>query len=97
MFIDVFVVPYLKNMPEKFKQFITKKIQFQNCPKPMNNLSSFIKTGKDKVKKGNYANVMYKINCLAYEFSYVRQNQKKAEHSYKRTQRLFGTHVVYGF
>ena len=63
-------------MPEKFKT-ITKKIQFQNCPKSMNNLSSFIKTGKDKIKKGNYANVMYKINCLAYESSYVRQTKRK--------------------
>ena len=43
----------------------------------MNNLNRFIKTGKDKVKKDELSNVVYKINCKDCNYSYVGQTKRK--------------------
>ena len=43
----------------------------------MNNLNRFIKTGKDKIKKEELANVVYQINCKDCDHSYVGQTKRK--------------------
>jgi len=65
----------------------TKKFDFNIAHKPMNcmNTTGFIKTGKDKIKKEDHSNVMYKINCLDCKYSYVAQTKKKLKTAFKRT------------
>ena len=43
----------------------------------MNNLNSFIKTGKDKIKKDELSNVVYQINCKDCDYSHVGQTKRK--------------------
>ena len=43
----------------------------------MNSISTFIKTGKDKIKKEDHSNVVYKINCQDCNYSYVGQIKRK--------------------
>ncbi|KYN19992.1 hypothetical protein ALC57_07763 [Trachymyrmex cornetzi] len=50
---------------------------FKIAYKPMNKLNSIIKTGKDKFNKMELCNVVYKINCLSCESSYVGQTKRK--------------------
>ena len=45
--------------------------------KPMNSMSTFIKTDKDKIKKEDLSNVVYKVNCQDCNYSYVGQTNKK--------------------
>ncbi|KYQ50018.1 hypothetical protein ALC60_10894, partial [Trachymyrmex zeteki] len=40
-------------------------------------LNCFIKTGKDKIKKEEKSNVVYKINCSNCKASYVGQTKRK--------------------
>ena len=40
-------------------------------------MSTFIKTGKDKIKKEDYSNVVYKINCPDCNHSYVGKTKRK--------------------
>ena len=53
------------------------KFQFELVYKPMNNLNSFIKTGKDKIKKDELLNVVYQINYKDCDYSYVGQTKRK--------------------
>ena len=43
----------------------------------MNYMNNFIKTGKDKIKKEEHSNVVYKINCHDCNYSYVGQTKRK--------------------
>ena len=38
----------------------------------MNSMSTVIKTGKNKIKKEEHSNVVYKVNCKDCNHSYVR-------------------------
>jgi len=40
-------------------------------------MNIFIKTEKDKIKKQDHSNVVYKINCLNCNYSYVGQTKRK--------------------
>ena len=50
---------------------------FNIAYKPMNKLNTFIKTGKDSLPKDDQCGVVYKINCLNCESSYVGQTKRK--------------------
>ena len=52
-----FTIPNFKKMSEKFK-FLTSKFDFNIAYKPMNSMSTFIKTGKDRIKKEDLSNVV---------------------------------------
>ena len=71
-----FTIPYLNRTSEKFKSTLNK-FQFDFVYKPMNNLNRFIKTGKDKIKKGELSNVVYQINCKDCDYLYVGQTKRK--------------------
>ncbi|KYN18105.1 hypothetical protein ALC57_09615 [Trachymyrmex cornetzi] len=77
-----FTIPYLNNISEKF-QSISQKFDFNIAYKPMNCLNKFIKTGKDKIKKYNHSNMVYKINCLDCNESYVGQTKRKLNTEHK--------------
>ncbi|KYN15594.1 hypothetical protein ALC57_12179 [Trachymyrmex cornetzi] len=59
-FNNYFTIPYVKNISEKFIS-IANKINHKVAYKPMNNLTSVIKLGKDKLHKMEFSNVVYKI------------------------------------
>ena len=71
-----FSIPYLQGVSEKFNGALNK-YKFQLVHKPMNNLSKFIKTGKDRVKKDERSNIVYKIECKDCDYSYVGQTKRK--------------------
>ena len=73
-FLKYFTIPYFNKISENFKS-ITKKFDFNIAHKSMNCMNIFIKTGKDKIKKKDHSNVVYKINCLDY--LYVRQIKRE--------------------
>jgi len=43
----------------------------------MNCMNNFIKTGKDKIKKEEHSNIVYKINYHDCNYSYVGQTKRK--------------------
>ena len=43
----------------------------------MNKMNTFIKTGKDPLLKDDHCGIVYKINCLNCESSYVGQTKRK--------------------
>ena len=65
-----FIILYLSKVSEKFKKL--SHIQgFNNAYKPINKMNRFIKTGKDRLCKEDHCGMVYKINCLDCESSYV--------------------------
>ena len=70
-----FIIPYFNKISKKFKS-ITKKFDFNIAYKPMNCMNIFIETGKDKIKKEDHSNVIYKINCHDCNYFYVGCRQK---------------------
>ncbi|KAG5317259.1 MOS1T transposase, partial [Pseudoatta argentina] len=71
-----FMIPYLSKVSEKFKK-LSHIHGFNIANKPMNKLNTFIKTGKDPLLKDDHCGVVYKINCLNCESSYVCQTKRK--------------------
>ena len=71
-----FTIPYLSKVSEKFKK-LSHIHGFNIAYKPMNKLNTFIKTGKDPLLKDDHCGVVYKINCLNCESSYVGQTKRK--------------------
>jgi len=45
--------------------------------KSINKLNRFIKTGKDRLCKEDHCSMVYKINCLDWESSYIGQTKRK--------------------
>ncbi|KYN21863.1 hypothetical protein ALC57_05757 [Trachymyrmex cornetzi] len=71
-----FTVPFFKKISEKFIPIINK-FNFNIAYRPINRLSSIIKTGKDIIKKEDQSNVVYKINCQDCESTYIGQTKRK--------------------
>jgi len=77
-----FIIPYFNKISEKFKS-IAQKFYFNIVHKPMNCLNILIKTGKDKIKKEDHSNVVYKINCLDCNYS-CKIDKKETEDAFKK-------------
>ncbi|KYM95315.1 hypothetical protein ALC62_14037, partial [Cyphomyrmex costatus] len=73
---NYFIVPYHKDVSEKFKNIINNS-KINIVYKPTNNLGGIIKTGKDKLNKFDNTNVVYKINCKDCDMSYVGQTKRR--------------------
>jgi len=74
----LFTILYYNGISEKFKR-LSYKFDLNIAYKSINKLNKFIKTGKDILKKENESNVIYKINCIDYDLSYVGQIKRKLE------------------
>ncbi|KYN10397.1 hypothetical protein ALC57_17468 [Trachymyrmex cornetzi] len=72
----IFVVPYVNNLSENFKK-IAHNNGFIITYKPMNKLNRFIKTGKDILNKDEQCELVYKINYLNCDSSYVGMPKRK--------------------
>jgi len=56
--------------------------------KSMNCMNTYIKTDKDKIKKEDYLNVVYTINCHDCNYSYVGQTKRKLKARLKEHNRF---------
>jgi len=69
-----FVVPYINNIADKFikrfKNISNFKLSFYGT---INKLNKFIKVHKDPLLILSHLNVVYKVNCLHCDASYVEQ------------------------
>ncbi|KAG5320516.1 POL2 protein, partial [Pseudoatta argentina] len=75
---------FIRDLRNKVERHIASCIQklshvhgFNIAYKPMNKMNTFIKTGKDSLPKDDQCGVVYKINCLNCESSYVSQTKRK--------------------
>ncbi|KYN08288.1 hypothetical protein ALC62_00718, partial [Cyphomyrmex costatus] len=71
-----FSVPYHNNVSEKFKKIFGVDSEIKIAYKPINSLNQIIKLGKDKLDKFDNTNVVYKIDCLNCDRSYVGQTKR---------------------
>ncbi|EFN65835.1 hypothetical protein EAG_05269, partial [Camponotus floridanus] len=72
--ISYFNVPYINNISdcESFRLCV-RDLDVKLSYTGINNLCRFIKVGKDKVEKDSRSNIVYKINCMNCDASYVGQ------------------------
>ncbi|KYQ52671.1 hypothetical protein ALC60_08203 [Trachymyrmex zeteki] len=75
---NYFTIPFVNKNSEKFNN-IASKNNFKVSYKPMNTLNRFIKSGKDKLDKMDQCDVVYRINCLDCNASYVEQTKRKTK------------------
>jgi len=75
---------YILTISDQFKT-IAEKNNFKIAYKPINNLSHFIKLGKDRLEKMEQCDVVYKISCLNCDSSYVGQTKRKIKNRNQRT------------
>lgn len=67
---NCFTVPYVKHVSERFFK-LTNKYDFNIAYSCYDSLSKFIKKGKNRIDSYCHSNVVYKINCLECEATYV--------------------------
>ncbi|EFN66416.1 hypothetical protein EAG_06731, partial [Camponotus floridanus] len=67
-----FNVPYVNNISECFRLCV-RDLDVKLSYTGINNLCRFIKVGKDKLDKDSRSNIVYKINCMDCDASYVGQ------------------------
>ncbi|XP_025264609.1 uncharacterized protein LOC112637982 [Camponotus floridanus] len=70
--ISYFNVPYVKNFSDRFRQCV-RDLEVKLFYTGINNLRRFIKVGKDRLDKDSRNNIVYKINCMDCNASYVGQ------------------------
>jgi len=73
---NYFVIPYIEHTGEKFIQFFKNIPNFKLTFSGINRLSKFIKVQKDPLPTLFHSNVVYKINCLQCDASYVGQTRR---------------------
>jgi len=73
---NYFVIPYTEHTGEKFIQFFKNIPNFKLTFRGTNRLSKFIKVQKDPLPTLFHSNVVYKINCLQCDASYVEQTRR---------------------
>jgi len=70
-----FTIPYVKSISESFLP-IVKKFGFNIAYSVPNTLNKFVKRGKDKIDPKSHNEVVYKIDCLNCNSSYVGQTKR---------------------
>lgn len=71
-----FVIPFVKNISSKFRPLslqLNKNLAFFI----LNKLNIFIKVHKDSLSNEHKTNVVYKINCLDCDASYIGQTKRQ--------------------
>ena len=70
-----FTIPYIKNISDKFNT-ITKEYNLRLSYASFDRLNCFIKTQKDTIEKLDKNAVVYKIDCMDCNASYVGQTKR---------------------
>jgi hypothetical protein len=73
---NYFTIPYIYNIGEKFIQFFKNIPNFKLAFYGINKLNKIVKVHKDPLPPLSRANVVYRINCLNCEASYVGQTRR---------------------
>jgi len=73
---NFFTIPYVKSVSESFLP-ITKKYGWNIAFSVPNTLNKYIKRYKDKIELKSQKEVVYKINCLNCNSSYVGQTKRQ--------------------
>ena len=68
-----FTIPYVEGISYKFKYIFKDDPMISMAYTGLNRLSRFIRAQKDKLQQESRSNVVYKINCMDCEASYVGQ------------------------
>jgi hypothetical protein len=70
------VIPYIRNLSKKISASLNKN-EFSLGFRCVNKLDKFVKAHKDRNKKTECNNVVYKLKCKDYNASYVGQTKRK--------------------
>jgi len=73
---NYFVIPYVNHSADKFIQLFKNIPNFKLAFFGINRLNKFIKVHKDRLPSLSRSNVVYKINCLHCDVSYVGQTRR---------------------
>jgi len=73
---NFFTIPYVKSISESFLPTVNK-FGFNIAYSSFNTLNKFIKRGKDKIDLMSQNEIVYKINCLNCNSSYVGQTKRQ--------------------
>jgi len=73
---NYFTIPYVRSISESFLP-ITKKFGFEIAFSISNTLNRFIKRGKDVIEPLLQNDVVYKIECLNCDMTYVGQTKRR--------------------
>jgi len=66
-------IPYMPTISEKYTNFFRGNQDICLAYRGINKLSKFIKVCKDRLPKDLHTNIVYKINCMSCDASYVEQ------------------------
>jgi len=77
---NYFVIPYMDHTAGKFIQLFKNIPTFKLAFFGINRLNKFIKVHKDPLPLLSCSNVVYKINCLHCDSSYVGQTRRLLKH-----------------
>jgi len=75
-----FVIPYIDHTASKFIKLFKNIPTFKLAFFGINRLNKFIKVHKDPLPRLSRSNVVYKINCLHCDCSYVGQTRRLLKH-----------------
>jgi len=73
---NFFTIPYVKSISESFLPIVNKH-GFDIAYSVPNTLNKFIRKGKDRIDSKSQNDVVYKINCLNCDNSYVGQTKRQ--------------------
>jgi len=71
-----FTIPYIKSVSESFRP-IANKYGFNIAYSVPNTLNKYVKRGKDIIDPKSHSAIVYKINCLNCNSSYVGQKKRQ--------------------
>jgi hypothetical protein len=71
-----FTIPYIHNFSEKFNN-VTRPLNVRISYQSLNKLNKIIKVHKDPLPDSSQSNIVYKINCLDCDASYVGQSGRQ--------------------
>ena len=71
-----FTIPYIQNFSEKFNN-VTRPLNVRISYQSLNKLNKIIKVHKDPLPDSSQSNIVYKINCLDCDASYVGQSGRQ--------------------
>jgi len=74
--ITYFTIPYVPSISERFKH-IVKDLDVRLSYYSINKMKSFIRVHKDSLPSSNSINVIYKLNCIDCDASYVGQTSRQ--------------------
>ncbi|XP_071577702.1 uncharacterized protein [Temnothorax nylanderi] len=83
--IPFFTIPYIPKITDHFKN-ATRGLNMRLSYNSLNKMSTFIKAHKDSLPRSKQSNVVYKVNCMECDASYVGQTSRQMQTRIKEHQ-----------